>query len=74
MLVARYFGLRRFGVIIGVMYSAIIAAQGITPVLLDHGFDVQGTYRFALIAIGGCLVLGGMLLLVLPGWRGEDSQ
>lgn len=73
-LVARYFGLRRFGVIIGVMYSAIIAAQGITPVLLDHGFDVQGTYRFALIAIGGCLVLGGMLLLMLPGWRGEDSQ
>ena len=69
MLVARYFGLRRFGVIIGVMYSVTIVAQGTTPVLLDHAFDVQGTYRFALAAIGLCLVAGGVLLLLLPAWR-----
>lgn len=69
MLVARYFGLRHFGVIIGVMYSAIIIAQGITPVLLDHAFDLQGTYRFALTAIGAGLTIGGLLLLMLPAWK-----
>lgn len=74
MLVARYFGLRRFGVIIGVMYSVTIIAQGTTPVLLDHAFDVQGTYRFALAAIGLCLMAGGGLLLLLPAWRVTPRQ
>lgn len=73
MLVARYFGLRHFGVIIGVMYSAIIIAQGITPVLLDHAFDVQGSYRFALTAIGAGLTIGGLLLLLLPAWKQSST-
>lgn len=74
MLVARYFGLRHFGVIIGVMYSAIIIAQGITPVLLDHAFDVQGSYRFALAAIGTGLTIGGLLLLLLPAWDRSSTE
>ena len=69
MLVARYFGLRHFGVIIGVMYSAIIIAQGVTPVLLDHAFDMQGSYRLALTVIGAGLTIGGLLLLLLPAWK-----
>lgn len=74
MLVARYFGLRHFGVIIGVMYSAIIIAQGVTPVLLDHAFDVQGSYRFALTAIGTALTIGGLLLLLLPAWKPSSAE
>lgn len=74
MLVARYFGLRHFGVIIGVMYSAIIIAQGITPVLLDHAFDLQGSYRFALTAIGAGLTVGGLLLLLLPAWKQSPAE
>ena len=74
MLVARYFGLRRFGVIIGVMYSVIIIAQGITPVLLDHSFDMLGSYRYALSVIGLCLGIGGVLLLFLPSWRDIDAK
>lgn len=69
MLIARYFGTRSFGAIIGVMYSAAIIMQGLTPVLLDHAFDVQQTYRYALGVIGICLTVGAALLLLLPGYR-----
>jgi len=69
MLIARYFGTRSFGAIIGVMYSASIIMQGVTPVLLDHAFDTQQTYRYALVAIGLCLAAGAALLLLLPAYR-----
>lgn len=72
--VARYFGTRAFGAIIGVMYSAIIAAQGVTPVLLDHGFDATGSYRLAVILAASALSIGAALLLFLPRYEaGADA-
>lgn len=68
-LIARYFGLRSFGVILGVMYSAVIAAQGITPVLLDVAFDLQGTYRHAVLACMAVMAVGCAMLLMLPAYR-----
>jgi MFS family permease len=72
-LIARYFGLRAFGTIIGVMYSAVIAAQGVTPVLLDAAFDAQGNYRIAVFICGLCLTFGAALLLLLPRYSDEPS-
>lgn len=63
---ARYFGTRAFGSIIGIMYSAVIAAQGITPVLLDHAFDMQGSYQLAVVIACFALAGGAALLLLLP--------
>jgi MFS family permease len=74
MLIARYFGTRSFGAIIGVMYSAAIIMQGVTPVLLDHAFDVQGTYRYALAVIGLCLTGGAALMLLLPAYRDAGAK
>ena len=71
--IARYFGLRSFGLIVGVMYSAVIAAQGITPVLMDLSFDLQGSYRTAMIASMAVMALGSLLLFVLPAYR-ENSE
>lgn len=68
-LIGRYFGLRCFGTIVGAMYSAVVLLQGITPILLDHAYDVQGTYRFAVEVIGVCLAGGAALLLLLPGYE-----
>jgi MFS family permease len=67
-LVARYFGLRHFGVTIGVMYSAVFLLQGATPVVLDHVFDVQQSYRLGVIGIAICLATGAALLLLLPSY------
>jgi MFS family permease len=72
-LIARYFGLRAFGAIVGAMYSAVIAAQGITPVLLDAAYDMQGNYRMAVLVCGLCLTAGAALLLFLPRYRSEPA-
>lgn len=72
--VARYFGLRSFGAIVGILYSAITLAQGATPILLDHGFDVSGSYRISLVAIGASLTLGAALLLLLPPYRARVAM
>lgn len=71
--VARYFGVRHFGAIVGAMYSAVALAQGLTPVLLDHAFDVQGTYRFAVAVVGACLTGGALLLLLLPAYAASET-
>ncbi len=68
-LIARYFGLRSFGTIIGTMYSAVCVVQGATPILLDRCFDVQGSYRGAMLGLGIALTLGAALLLLLPPYR-----
>lgn len=67
--IARYFGVKHFGAIIGVAYAAVYLLQGATPILLDHAFDVQGTYRGALIGICLCLLGGAALLLFLPPYK-----
>ncbi len=69
-LIARYFGLRSFGAIIGVCYSVVYLMQGATPVLLDHGFDVQQTYRGMLTIICVWLCVGAGMIICLPRFRG----
>jgi MFS family permease len=71
--VARYFGTRHFGSIIGAMYSAVIVAQGVTPILLDAVYDAQNSYSQALIVVAACLTLGSMLLLLLPRYSRADG-
>ncbi|AKH41128.1 MFS family permease [Altererythrobacter atlanticus] len=71
--IARYFGLKNFGTIIGVMYSGVIAAQGITPVLLDLAYDSQGTYRGAIYVCIAVMALGSLLLFLLPAYRMDPA-
>lgn len=64
--ISRYFGLRWFGMIAGVMYSAVIIAQGITPYLMDVDFDHHRSYLLSLHVIEGVLVAGAALIAALP--------
>lgn len=65
-LVSRYFGLKAFGAICGLMYSVVMLTQGLTPPLMDVVFDEVGSYALALLAMEGTLVLGAILLALLP--------
>jgi MFS family permease len=65
----RYFGMRRFGVILGMMYSGVVIMQGLVPILLDHAYDIQGTYAHALSAGLALLALDAALVLLLPAYR-----
>lgn len=70
--ISRYFGVRHFGSIIGAMYSAVIAAQGLTPILLDLVFDTVHSYRPALIGVGSTFVVAMVLIMLLP--RYDEAQ
>jgi MFS family permease len=72
--IARYFGTKHFGSVIGAMYSAVIAAQGTTPILLDLVFDVGGTYRPALVGVGAALLAGALLLTLLPAFGRRETK
>ncbi|MBO9725879.1 MAG: MFS transporter [Novosphingobium sp.] len=72
--IARYFGTKHFGSVIGAMYSAVIAAQGTTPILLDLVFDARHSYRPALVGVGAALVAGALLLTLLPRYGRETES
>lgn len=63
--IARYFGLRAYGAVSGVMYAVVMFMQGLTPVLMDAVFDAQGRYDAALYAVVAALIGGAALLLAL---------
>lgn len=64
--ISRYFGLRRFGMIAGIMYSAVIIAQGITPYLMDVDYDHYRSYLLSLHVIEAVLVGGAAIIAWLP--------
>ncbi|MDR3510729.1 MAG: MFS transporter [Caulobacteraceae bacterium] len=72
--ISRYFGLRRFGMIAGVMYSAVIIAQGATPYLMDVDFDHHRSYLLALHVIEFVLVGGAAVIAFLPRYSATMSR
>jgi MFS family permease len=71
--ISRYFGLRRFGVISGVMYSAVTLAQGATPYLMDVDFDRHKSYLLSLHLIEGALLVGAVLIACLPPYEATKA-
>jgi MFS family permease len=65
--ISRYFGLRRFGVIAGMMYSAVIIAQGVTPLLMDVDFDRHRSYVLSLHVIQA-------VMACLPAYRATMAR
>ena len=75
--VSRYFGLKYFGMIIGVYYSVVIIFQGGAPVLMDIGFDLTGSYETSVWVLSVFLAIGSGLFLLLPAFgiqRPSHSQ
>jgi MFS family permease len=64
--ISRYFGLRWFGVIAGVMYSAVTIAQGVTPYLMDVDFDHHASYLLSLRVVEASLLVGAAMIALLP--------
>ena len=73
---SRYFGLRHFGSINGILYAAVILAQGLTPALMDMSYDRTGSYDQAATALIATLAAGMVLLFFLPslGRRGSGER
>lgn len=73
-ILSRYFGLRAYGAIVGLMFGAVTLAQGIVPFLFDAAYDHFGSYRIAVWAVLAALTTGAALILFLPPYRMETAQ
>jgi MFS family permease len=64
--ISRYFGLRCYGSITGVLYAVVILLQGVAPALMDFSYDNLHDYVLASLIIVGALGCGIVLLAMLP--------
>ncbi len=71
--ISRYFGLKAYGSIVGVVYSVVIFTQGVTPFLMDLMFDVFGNYNAPVSIMSVCLLLGGGFILMLPSFGAREQ-
>ena len=72
-LISRIFGLPRFGIIAGVMYSVVIISQGVTPYLMDVDFDHNRSYLLSLHVIEAALIVGAAIIACLPRYEATTA-
>jgi MFS family permease len=65
-IVSRLFGLRAYGGLCGIIYSAAALATGMGPMLFGFCFDRFGSYQVALLVGEGVVLIALLLLLTLP--------
>jgi MFS family permease len=68
-LVARYFGMRSYGAIYGVLYGFFSLGAGVGPLVYGAVFDATGSYARALLPTSGALIVGALMLLTLGRYR-----
>ena len=72
-LAARYFGLRRYASIYGVVFVFFSVAAGIAPAAFGYVYDWSGGYSLALnVAAAACFV-GAVSVLTLGRYPSFDS-
>jgi hypothetical protein len=64
-LIARYFGLRSYGLLYGAMYGVYVVAASFAPSLFARTFDRTGSYEQALHLGAALLVMAALILLTL---------
>ncbi len=62
---ARYFGLRHYGKLYGLLFSFVIAGAAVGPLMFGFGFDVAGSYAPVLLAAAGLFFVGAISQLFL---------
>ena len=66
---SRYFGVRHYGAISGMVYGVVVLTQGVTPFLMDVDFDLHGNYRIAIITVCVAMLISAYLLTRLRPFR-----
>ena len=71
----RYFGLRSFSTLYGLIYSVFAVAGATAPLLLGHVYDISGSYAAILSILSGITMIVALSMLALPAYRrgGDDA-
>lgn len=62
---ARYFGLRHYGRLTGILFSSIIAGGALGPMAFGFGFDRLGSYDPVLMASAAVFAVAGLAQLLI---------
>jgi len=65
----RYFGLRSFSMLYGMVYSTFAVAGAIAPLVLGHIYDRTGSYTGILNAFCSVTLVASVAMLALPSYR-----
>ena len=68
-LVAKYFGMKSYGVVYGVMYSSFALGAGSGPWVLGRVYEATGTYDVILGYLVAAFVIGALPFLFLGKYR-----
>ena len=70
----RYFGLRAYGEIYGMVFGVTLLAQSCGPLLLSIGRDYTGSYAAGLAGVAIALAIAALLILLLPAYDRHGDQ
>ena len=62
---ARYFGLKHYGKLTGILFSSVIAGGAVGPMLFGFGYDIFGSYSPVLLGGAAVFTVTGFLQLFL---------
>jgi MFS family permease len=65
---SRYFGLRHYGKLYGILFSFVIAGAAIGPLMFGVGYDVSESYDTVLLVAAALFVIGGISQLFLGAY------
>ena len=65
----RYFGLRAFSSLYGLVYSAYAVAGAVAPLVVGHVYDTTGTYTRTFNIFCAVTVLAAIAMFALPAYR-----
>ncbi|HEX4005646.1 MAG TPA: MFS transporter [Acidobacteriaceae bacterium] len=65
----RYFGLRSFSTLYGLVYSAYAVAGATAPLVLGHYYDVTGSYSGLFNVFCGVTLVAAFAMFALPAYR-----
>ena len=65
----RYFGLRSFSTLYGMVYSTFAVAGAIAPLVLGHVYDVTGSYTGILNVFCSVTLVASVAMFALPRYR-----
>ena len=72
-LAGRYFGLKSFAVIYGLLFSAFLAGTALGPWAYGVAYDANGSYSLILVVGAGCCALAAIVTGLLPRWNNETA-
>ena len=67
-LAGRYFGLKSFAVIYGLLFSAFLAGTALGPWAYGTAYDADGSYAAMLLIGAGCCAVAALITGFLPRW------